>query len=291
MKAARLRLQVPAAVLGWCALLAFTGGASAQEPSEDGVMASDAEADAAQTAPGVNPKDNITKAEVIIQHDSLESGLAVTTLAFKYDIAFDAHWGGNIELPITNLQGPAQAAGHGGARALLVDNFELPAPAARFSETGIGDLRLRVRNVQTKGRISLIAAAEVVAPIADSDLTGAGKWQFNPVLGAVYAFNQQTFAFLGYKHYFSVAGDNQREDIDRSEVRALFARLFANATWALGDIKYSKSHAGVGAETIDLEGEYGTMLTRSLALSGRIGTSFLDSQRQVGFSLNLRKIF
>lgn len=277
-------------------MLMLSGGASAQEPEKESVAVGDAEPEAGQTAPGVNPKDNITKAEVIIQHDNLEDGITVTTLAFKYDMAFDAHWGGNIELPITNLQGRARGAGNPGGAPLLVDNVELPAPIARagetsFDETGIGDLRLRARNVQTSGRISVISAAEVVVPTADSDLTGAGKWQVNPVLGAVYAFNRQTFAFLGYKHYFSIAGDDRRENIDRSEVRALFARLFANATWALGDIKYSKSHAGVQAETIDLEGEYGTMLTRSLALSGRIGTSFIDSQRQVGFSLNLRKIF
>lgn len=127
--------------------------------------------------------------------------------------------------------------------------------------------------------------------ITTDDLIGTGKWQINPVAGAVYAFDQQTFAFAGYKHYFSIAGDDQREDINRSEGRALFARLFTNATWVLGDIKYSKSHTGLEAETLDLEGEYGTMLSRSVALSGRVGTSCLDSQRQFGLSLNLRKFF
>lgn len=219
------------------------------------------------TAPGVNPKDNITKAEAIFQYNNLESGLETFTLAAKYDVAFDARWGGNVELPLTTLSGPG------------------------FSETDIGDLNLRVRNVRTRGAVSIISAVEVVVPTAGSELTGSGKWQVNPVIGAVYAFDRQTFAFLGYKHYISVAGDDERDDIDRSEVRALFARLFRNATWTLADLKYSQSYEGGSLETLDLEVEYGSMLSKSVALSGRVGTSFLDSNRDFGLSLNVRKIF
>lgn len=223
--------------------------------------------EAQQTAPGVNPKDNITKAEVIVQYNNLENGLDVATLAFKYDIAFDASWGGNAELPITHLSGPG------------------------LSETDIGDLNLRLRNVQTTGPISILSAVELVVPTAGSDLTGTGRWQINPVIGAVYAFDQQTFAFGGYKHYFSFAGDDTREEINRSEVRTLFARLFTNATWTLADLKYTRSHTGTEPETLDLEFEYGSMISRSTALSGRVGTSFLDSNRDFGFSINIRRIF
>ena len=219
------------------------------------------------TAPGVNPKDNITKAEAIVQYNNLEAGLETFTIALKYDLAFNSKWGANVELPFTTLSGPG------------------------FSETDVGDLNLRVRNVNTQGPVSILSAVEVVVPTAGSDLTGSGKWQVNPVVGAVYAFNQQTFAFLGYKHYFSIAGDEARDDINRSEVRALFARLFANATWTLGDVKYSHSYEGQEFDTLDLEVEYGSMISKSVAISGRVGTSFLDSSRDFGLSLNVRKIF
>lgn len=219
------------------------------------------------TAPGVNPKDNITKAEAIVQYNNLEAGLETFTIALKYDLAFNSKWGANVELPFTTLSGPG------------------------FSETDVGDLNLRVRNVKTNGPVSILSAVEVVVPTAGSDLTGSGKWQVNPVVGAVYAFNQQTFAFVGYKHYFSIAGDEARDDINRSEVRALFARLFANATWTLGDVKYSHSYEGQELDTLDLEVEYGSMISKSVAVSGRVGTSFLDSSRDFGLSLNVRKIF
>lgn len=279
-----LSRDLPALVLGAALLLAPACSKAEEVPLENEASA---DTGPSQTAPGVNPKDNITKAEVIFQHDNLENGVTVSTIALKYDVAFDPQWGGNVELPITNVRGPVAGQAVGSAPTSPAAS----AGGASFSETAIGDLRLRARNVRTSGRISIISAVELVVPTAGSDLAGAGKWQVNPVLGAVYAFNQQTFAFAGYKHYFSVAGDDQREKIDRSEVRVLFARLFSNATWTLGDIKYSRSHSGRALETIDVEAEYGSMLSRSLALSGRVGTSFLDSSRQVGFSINLRKIF
>lgn len=224
-------------------------------------------ADAQQTAPGVNPKDNITKAEVIIQYNNLEGGFDAATLAFKYDLAFNSNWGANVELPVTHFSGPG------------------------LNATDIGDLNLRARNVQTSGRISLLSAVELVVPTAGSEFTGTGRWQINPVVGAVYAFDQQTFAFAGYKHYFSFAGEDSRDEINRSEVRALLARLFANATWTLADLKYTSSHTGAEPQTLDFEIEYGSMISSSTALSGRIGTSFLDSNRDFGFSINIRRIF
>lgn len=276
------------------ALLTASAASRAQATVDDDKSTSAEDTEVSGTAPGVNPKDNITKAEVIIKHDNLNDGISVTTMAFKYDIAFDQHWGANIELPVANLRGPVPTTDTGGDPTLLVRNLERPVENTAdgtFNEAGIGDLNLRVRNVNTAGPVSVLSAVEFVVPTATNDVIGSGKLQINPVIGAVYAFDQQTFAFAGYKHYFSIAGKDDRENINRSEIRALFARLFTNATWTLGDIKYSKSHKGLKAETIDLEVEYGSMLSRSIALSGRVGTSFLDSKRQFGLSLNLRKIF
>lgn len=218
-------------------------------------------------APGVNPKDNITKTDVIINHANLEGGASVSTLAFKFDYALDRKWGGNIEVPISHFSAPG------------------------IGETGLGDIAVRARYVDTFGRVSVIGAVEAVAPTATSGLLGTGRWQLNPVVGAVYAFNSFNFAFVGYKHYFSVAGDDARPDIDRSEVRGLLARLTPKGRWMLADVKYARAHVDQREETLDLEFEYGAMIAKSLALSGRIGTSFLDSTRDFGMGVNLRKIW
>lgn len=226
-----------------------------------------AQSDTSNVAPGVNPKDNITKGEVILTYNGFEGDVDTTTVALKYDIAFNPRIGANIEVPFTRFSAPG------------------------LSETGMGDIRVRGRYIHEMGRVSVIGSLELVAPTAQDDLLGEGRWQINPGAAAVYAFDELTFGAVAYKHYISVGGDEDRADIDKSELRTLFARLSMNGSWALADAKYTKSHVGSGTETVDLEFEYGRMLTDSIGISGRIGTSFLDSTRDFGLSINLRKLF
>jgi hypothetical protein len=238
--------------------------------AQDSNLSSEAEGLANQasgTAPGVNPKDNITKGEFVANYVNLDSGVSTLTSTFKYDMAFDEKWGGNVEVPLTHVITPRS------------DTF------------GLSDVNVRVRHVSTSGQFSIVKGAELVVPTATSNLTGSGKWQLNPSLGVVYAIDQLTFWFVGYKHSFSFAGDDSRVNINRSEIRTLVAKLSTKGTWMLGDIKYSKALNGSKPEVLDLEVEYGSMLSKSVGLSGRIGTSFLDSNRDFGLSLNLRKIF
>ena len=129
-------------------------------------------------APGVNPKDNITKGELFYRFDRLDGGESIQALAFKFDHAFNASVEANVEVPPIRLNTPG-------------DDF-----------SGLGDIALRVRHVRTAGPWSVIVAAEAALPTASRDKLGRGKWQLNPVAGVVYAFTPTTFAFLGYKHSF-----------------------------------------------------------------------------------------
>lgn len=110
-------------------------------------------APATSGAPGVNPKDNLTKGEVFVKFDRLEGGSSLLAVALKYDRAFDARTGGNVELPLIRLDAPGPNA------------------------SGLGDVALRVRRVGTSGRWSTIVAAEAVLPTASRDELGRGKWQ------------------------------------------------------------------------------------------------------------------
>lgn len=226
-----------------------------------------AAAPAASGAPGVNPKDNLTKGEVFVKFDRLEGGASLLAVALKYDRAFDASTGGNVELPLIRLDAPGVDA------------------------SGLGDVALRVRRVGTSGRWSAIVAAEAVLPTASRDEFGRGKWQLNPVAGVVYALTPTSFAFVGYKHYFSVAGDDDRPDISDMQPRALLARVWEQGYWALADLKYTKALKGDESEAVDLELEGGTMLARDLGAWVRVGTSGMDSTRRWGVLLGLRRIW
>lgn len=229
-------------------------------------MASPAHAEG-NGAPGVNPKDNITKGEFFLKSDRLSGGVSLRAMAVKYDMAFNASSGANIEVPWIRLSTPGGAS------------------------DGLGDIAMRVRYVTSSGPWSVISAIEVVAPTANRDDLGSGKWQVNPAIGAVYALTQTSFVYVGYRHVLSVAGDSHRAAISDMQPRALFVNVWPQGHWAMADVKYTRSLKGSKSEVLDLEAEAGTMLTRDVGAWVRIGTSRLDSPRRSGLLVGLRRIW
>jgi hypothetical protein len=218
------------------------------------------------TAKGVNPKDNITKFDVILKSDVLERDVRIRSLSFKYDRALGPNWGAQMEVPLIRFESPM------------------------LDDSGLGDLQVRARYVTTSGAVSYLAAGELVAPTASGDALGLGKWQLNPVIGAVFAVSRNAFVYAGYKHLWSFAGDDERPDVNASQPRVLAAYTAPQGWWVLGDLKYTRDHE-VRLETLDSEAEVGTMLSPTTAISLRLGTSSLDSARLSTISLNGRIIF
>ncbi|MCC7547268.1 MAG: hypothetical protein IT532_05850 [Burkholderiales bacterium] len=219
-----------------------------------------------QTPKGVNPKDNITKIDLIYSREAFEGDVRIHSLSFRFDRALDARWGANIELPLLRFEAPG------------------------LTESGMGDAQFRLRYVNSQGLLAYIAAAELIAPTAGDDVLGSGKWQVNPVVGAVLALSQTAFVYAGYKHIWSIAGDNDRPDIDQSQPRLLAAITSHKGWWVLGDLKYTRDHEA-RTNLLDMEAEAGTMLSPSMAIAARVGTSALDSTRDSKLSVNFRYIF
>jgi hypothetical protein len=218
-------------------------------------------------APGVNPKDNITKMEVLYRYESYDDGAVMHILPVKYDMAFNKNWGGNVELPFLSYNGNG------------------------LDEDGIGDLAVRVRYLLTQGKITFIAGGEVIFPTGSDDALGAGKWQVNPSGGLVYQFTDTLFVFAGYKHIFSVAGDDDRADLNQSQPRLLLAKITPKGQWFLFDAKYTKSWKDSKDHILDLEGEVGTMISASTGIFVRGGTSILDSKKEFVGLVGIRKIW
>lgn len=216
-------------------------------------------------AQGVNPKDNITKTELLYRYDSLDLGDHVQSVTLKYDKAFSKQLGGNIEVPIVAFKG-----------------FGL-------DDAGLGDIQARVRYTTQKGSATLILGGEVVLPTASDDTLGRGKFQLNPAVGAVVPLSQLSFAYFGYKHFFSVGGDSSRPDINESQPRIIVGYTSPDGWWALGDLKYTRSWE-TDAEQIDAEIELGRMVGPTTGVWARIGTSFLDSDREASLLLGVRFI-
>jgi len=88
------------------------------------------------------------------------------------------------------------------------------------------------------------------------------------------------FAFAGYKHIFSVAGDDDRADLNQSQPRLLLAKITPKGQWFLSDEKYTKSWKDRKDHISDLEGEVGTMIGASTGIFFRGGTSILYSKKE-----------
>lgn len=220
-----------------------------------------------EAAPGVNPRDNISKVELLYKYDHFDLGGSIDSWTFKYDKALDKQWGFNVELPF-----------------IMYEGFGI-------EDAGVGDIQGRVRYVNTVGQMSFLAGAELVVPSATGDTLGRGKWQANPVAGVVLALSQTTFVFAGYKHFFSFAGEGDRPDIDESQPRLLAGYTDPAGWWAIADGKYTKSWQSDRTETLDLEVELGQMVAPTTGVWIRAGTAFLDSDRDFGINLGMRNIF
>lgn len=216
-------------------------------------------------APGVNPKDNITKTEMLYRYDKHNKADSTQSLTLKYDRAFDARWGGNIEIPVVRFKG-----------------FGL-------DDVGLGDIQARVRYTRQVGSASVISGAELILPTAAEDSLGRGKYQFNPVVGAVFPLSQTSFVFLGYKHFWSIAGDDSRADINESQPRILAGYTSPKGWWVLGDLKFTKSWE-TRAEQVDFEIELGRMIGPNTGIWTRVGTSGLDSDRDASVLFGIRFI-
>jgi hypothetical protein len=195
----------------------------------------------AQAVRGINPADNLTKFELLPKFTMLDadSDTSISTLTLKYDRAFQAVYGVNIELPLAYFH------------------------TAGSDELGIGDVNVRGRYQHRAGRWTIITGAETVLPVASDDTLGSGKYQLNPTVAVVHAFSAQTFAALAVKHLFSVAGDRDRADIVQGHYRLLGAHATATGWWFLLDPQLWVDYEQNSRLHIVTEGEIGHMINKT----------------------------
>jgi hypothetical protein len=214
-------------------------------------------------APGVNPKDLVSKVDLIFKRDLFDGGVGINSWTFKYDRPLTSRIGIAVELPYAEFRRVGEVIG------------------------GMAESKFKLRYVSTQGRLSWVAGGEIVLPTESDPLLGSGTWQVNPSVGAVYAFSPAVFGFLGVQRFQSVDRDADRAAVRQNQLRLLAARVWPEGRWVLGDAKIGRELVA-GADLLDVEVEVGQMLGRSTALSVRAGTSALDSARTFGVVVNLR---
>jgi len=201
-------------------------------------------------ARGVNPADNLTKFELQPRLSVIDdtAGISITTLTVKYDRAIQGRYGLNFELPLARFQAPG------------------------FSANGYGDLNVRGRYQHSAGRMTFIAGAEAVLPVASDDLLGSGRWQLNPTLAAVYPLADTAFLAGVVKSFNSVASDGDRADISQLQLRALVGYSAPQGWWLLADPQYWVDRDADDRNEFVLELEYGRMVGQTTGVWLRAGS-------------------
>lgn len=216
---------------------------------------------------GVNPADNLTKFEILPKLTVLDDalGISIFTTTVKYDRAIRGRYGLNFELPLARFESPFG------------------------SVNGNGDFNARARIQFNRARWVTIAGVEAVLPVASDDVLGSGKWQTNPIVAVVYGFSPRVFLAGIAKHLFSVAGDEDREDIVRGQYRLLLAYSSPHGWWALADPQYFVDYEHGERNDLVLEGEFGKMIGPTTGAwvrgGGHLGGNWTQSEWSVSGGL------
>ncbi|MBQ7909034.1 MAG: transporter [Elusimicrobiaceae bacterium] len=215
--------------------------------------------------PGLAPTQNVTSLELTPATTVIDESesLSADTLTAKAYYAFSPNYNMGIELPFSRWQ------------------------SAQDSIKGLGDISLSAQAVQTGNKIDFGFKMETILPTATDDVLGTGKWQISPSFFAVYPVNKSFFAALGYKHYYSLTGEHNRDDINYGRIRLLLTYMDPDLWWLTIDPQYYIDYKNTGKAELFLETELGVMVNQGTSLYIKPGFHLGGNWQSKDWSLNI----
>lgn len=245
--------------------------AAAEEGDATGGHRSTPAAGDGEIETGVDPSKLLFRFECNPQYIDFAGDGSLLTTNIKFDIPITKSIGVAIDAPIGYASG-------------------FPAPID--DSFGLGDIAVRVRHVWSFEKMSLIAGAEAVMQSATEDIFGGGKWQLNPSVAFVYHFSHEYLLATAWKQRISIAGDDDRPDLNASEFRLIGIYINPEGWWLQADYQPKIDWEGGGEASHLMEFEAGAMITRSVGVSIRPGFGFGENkERDWSIGLGLRFLF
>lgn len=199
----------------------------------------------------VRPNDTVTSLEFTpsmdVLDDSRSTSLSKMTAKGYYHFAPNLTAG--LELPFARFESPVK------------------------NKNGLGDITVSLSMGQYNlgQKWAFGAGIENIIPTATADELGSGKFQLNPSIYGVYSPNRNWFLALGYKQYWSIMGNGNRDDINQARIRGVLAYLSDTNWWVLLDPRYYIDYNNTGVAKFQPEIEVGTMINVGTALYLRSG--------------------
>lgn len=189
---------------------------------------------------GVIPTENITSLEIKPRYkakdDSKNKTLA--TLELKPSFKLNRHWKFGAEIPLSRY-------GNG-----------------ETSHKGMGDLTLSALYTEYSDNKSFSygLGSELILPTATNRELGDGKVYAEPEVFLVWKITPNFFVETEYRHIFSFAGADGREDINKSRYRMILGYMSDSKWWVEFDPRYTVDYQNKSEAELIGEFEIGTMI-------------------------------
>ena len=197
------------------------------------------------------------------EYRSQQSGAEINLLRPRFDYAFSSNFQARVEVPFI---------------------YADPADPEIDSETGLGDILLRCAfRVAREKRYSVVTALELTLDTATDPLTGLGKYLLGPLIFAsidVPSLRSRLFPF--YQQVFSIAGDEDRPDINYASIRpAVILTKWPNRWYTVIDPNFFIDFELDNKTGMTLEVEVGRALSKNVIVYGRPGAGVFGDIPQV----------
>ncbi len=219
----------------------------------------------AQTQPGApsaaetllrKPTDFRTRAEVRNEYQNLEADGYRNIIVPRFEYAVSSSVALRLETPYVTYD-----PGAGGERV-----------------SGQGDLlgRIAWRAVQREG-LALILVTEVFFDTADDPRLGQGKTVVAPlVYAAIDVPRHDSVFFPNVQHYFSVAGDDNRQDVNFTTLKPNLLTRWPNKVYTFLEPQFTIDWERDAKVGLTVELEVGKILSRNIAAWARPGVGLIN---------------
>lgn len=105
-----------------------------------------------------------------------------------------------------------------------------------YDQYGIGDISFRLLGykIMQRRKSALLASLEFSGNTAQSPLLGSGKNILSPVIAySLYMPKRKTIMAFTYQEYFSVSGDEARDDIRWARFQLFYLQSFSSQVWIM----------------------------------------------------------
>ncbi len=194
--------------------------------------------------PGLAPSRNVTSLEfspaITVVDD--DGGVSVNTMTTKMYYAFTPDYNIGIEVPLSRFESPEK------------------------SVNGLGDILLSAEAIHSVHYVDWGVKLDTYLPTATDDLLGGSKWIVSPAVFALVPVSTNFFVAAGYKQYFSVAGQGNKEDSNYARWRLLLTYMADAQWWVTFDPQYYVDYKHSGQAELIWESEIGVMVNPGTAL-------------------------